>query len=325
MRILITGGSGFVGTQLAQRILESDAPIGEIEQLTLLDIVEPRPEMLQDSRVRAIAGQLGEVLGDIGGVDVVFHLAGVVSGAAEADLDLGMQTNVDDTRALLDHLRSADRATPTKVIFTSTLAVFGVDPSLGAPDVITDDTLPRPQSSYGTQKLIGELLVADYGRRGLITARTVRLQTVAVRPGKPNAAASSFVSGIVREPVDGVRAVCPVPDDIPVALSSPGKTVDALVRAATATDEEWGSRTAVILPGLTTTPRAMLDTLDRLAGEPLSDLVDVVVDPTIAAIVETWPATFDAQRALSLGITAPASVEDVIREYLELVGRPVVG
>lgn len=326
MRVLITGGAGFVGTQLAHRILADGSPVA-VDALTLLDIAEPRPELLADERVRALVGPIGDRLDEIGEVDLVLHLAGVVSGAAEADLDLGMRTNLDDTRALLDLLRAQrdGRDEPATLVFTSTLAVFGRDPELGMAEIIADDTIARPQSSYGTQKLMAELLVADYARRGLLRARQVRLQTVAVRPGAPNAAASSFVSGIVRGPVAGVRAVCPVELDTPISLSSPGATVDALVRAATADDATWGSPTAVVLPGLTTTPRAMLETLDRLAGEPLSDLVDVEVDPAIAAIVSTWPARFDARRAAGLGIEAPASIEAVIAEHLALVGRPVAG
>ncbi|QCR20257.1 NAD-dependent epimerase/dehydratase family protein [Agrococcus sp. SGAir0287] len=323
MRILITGGAGFVGTQLAHRILGLDAPLGRVDSLTLLDIAEPRPELLEDGRVDALVGPIGEQVAHLGPLDVVFHLAGVVSGAAEADLDLGLQTNVDDTRALLDHLRAATErgAEPATFVFSSSLAVFGDDPFLGQPDVIRDDTLPRPQSSYGAQKYMAELLVADYGRRGLVQARTLRLQTVAVRPGAPNAAASSFVSGIVREPVAGVRAPLPVPRDTPITLSSPERTIDALVRAATATADEWGSPTAVMLPGLSTTPAQMLEALDRVSGRPLSDLVDDAIDPAIVAIVETWPAAFAPERAIALGIEAPESVDAVIAEYLALVGE----
>src|SRR6188508_456503 len=192
------------------------------------------------------------------------HLAGVVSGAAEADFDLGMHTNVDGTRAVLEYGRR--HAAPPLVIFSSSLAVFGSDPAIGPVGDVDDDTLPRPQSSYGIQKFIGEQLVADYTRKGFVRGRSVRLMTVSVRPGRPNAAASGFLSGIIREPLAGERARCPVDPQTPVALSSPRRTLEGILRAAAVDDATWGSRTAMNLPALTTTPREMADALDRVAG-----------------------------------------------------------
>ena len=202
-----------------------------------------------------MVGELGAALGELGEVDAVFHLAGVVSGAAEADFDLGLRTNLDGTRALLEYGRQ--HRVPPVFVFTSSLAVFGSDPAIGPIGVVDDDTLPRPQSSYGIQKFIGEQLVADYARKGFVKGRSVRLMTVSVRPGKPNAAASSFLSGIIREPLADERSVCPVPPDTPVALSSPRRTLQGIMLAAEASDASWGSLTAMNLPALTTTPRQM--------------------------------------------------------------------
>ena len=212
--------------------------------------------------MRIATGPLDRVLE--GEADAVFHLAGVVSGAAEADFDLGMRTNIDGTRAVLEYGRRHTVA--PLVVFTSSLAVFGSDPAIGPVGDVDDDTLPRPQSSYGIQKFIGEQLVADYTRKGFVRGRSVRLMTVSVRPGPPNAAASGFLSGIIREPLAGERARCPVDPDTPVALSSPRRSLEGILRAAAVDDATWGSRTAMNLPALTTTPREMARALDRVAG-----------------------------------------------------------
>ncbi|MEU0494050.1 D-erythronate dehydrogenase [Mycobacterium sp. NPDC006124] len=319
-RIAITGGGGFVGAMLARRL--SSQPIGlggrepeEVGEILLLDLVEPPPDVASDPRVRVVLGSLEETLPEMGSVDAIFHLAGVVSGAAEKDFDLGMRTNVDGTRALLERAR-AQPVAPI-VVFSSSLAVFGSDPAIGPIGMVDDDTLPRPQSSYGTQKFIGEQLVADYTRKGFIRGRSVRLMTVAVRPGRPNAAASSFMSGMVREPLGGTRASCPVPRDMPIALSSPRRTLDGLLRAATVDDDTWGSRTAMNLPALTTTPGEMAAALDRVAGSGTSDLVDWTDDPAVAAIVGSWPARFRTPRAERLGLHAEESFDDIVRAYVD--------
>ena len=239
----------------------------------------------------------------------------MVSGAAEADFDLGMATNLDATRAVLEWCRS--RAVPPVLVFSSSIAVFGHDPALPRIEQVTDDTLPRPQTSYGTQKLIGELLVADYARKGFVRGRSVRLMTVSVRPGRPNAAASGFLSGIIREPLAGERAVCPVPPDTPVALSSPRRTLEGLLRAAEVSDELWGSRTAMTLPGITTTPRAMAAALDRVAGAGTSDLIEWREDPAIIAMIEGWPAVFRTDRARALGLAPEESFDDIVQAYID--------
>jgi nucleoside-diphosphate-sugar epimerase len=308
MRVVITGGAGFLGTLLARRLLAG--PV-DVDELVLVDLVAP---VVTDPRVRPVVGELAAVLPELPAADLVCHLAAVVSGAAEADFDLGMRTNVDGTRVLLDRLRG--QRTPPVVVFASSLAVFGSDPALGPIGTVDDDTLPRPQSSYGSQKFIGEQLVADYTRKGFVRGRSVRLMTVSVRPGKPNAAASGFLSGIVREPLAGQRASCPVPPDTPVALSSPRRTLDGIVRAATVTDSTWGSRTAMNLPALSTTPREMAAALDRVAGPGTSALIDWTDDRAIGAIVRSWPSQLVTPRAEALGLTAETSYDDIVRAYV---------
>lgn len=182
--------------------------------------------------------------------------------------------------------------------------------------MIEDNTLPTPQGSYGIQKFVGEQLVADYGRKGFIRARNLGLMTVSVRPGKPNGAASSFFSGMIRKPLAGVRAACPVPPETAVALLSPSRTIEGLLRTAEATDAEWGPRTAMNLPALTTTAGAMADALGRLAGKAVQDLIDWTPDPTIARIVLSWPAHVNSQRAARLGLTADQDFDAIVAEYL---------
>ena len=319
-KIAITGGAGFLGSLLARRLLAGPVTLGgaaptEVDELLLVDLAPPPPDLAGDPRVRVLAGELEELLPQLPDVDACFHLAGVVSGAAEADFDLGMRTNLDGTRALLDHARR--QASPPLLVFSSSLAVFGSDPAIGPVGNVDDDTLPRPQSSYGVQKFIGEQLVADYTRRGFVRGRSVRLMTVSVRPGRPNAAASSFLSGIIREPLAGQPAVCPVPPETPIALSSPRRTLDGLLRAAAVDDTTWGSRTAMNLPALTTTPLEMVAALDRVAGPGVSALVEWVEDPAVVAIVGSWPAHFVTARAERLGLTADRSFDEIIQQYLD--------
>ena len=324
-RVIVTGGAGFIGTLLARRLLAKPVTIGDarpapVDELLLVDLAAPPPDVAADPRVRAVTGDLADVMGELEDADAIFHLAGVVSGAAEADFDLGLRVNVDGTRAVLERARR--HRTPPVVVFSSSLAVFGKDPALpantgGSVGPVGDDTLPRPQSSYGTQKFIGEQLLADYARKGFVRGRAVRLMTVAVRPGKPNAAASSFVSGIIREPLAGLRATCPVPPETPIALSSPRRTLQGILRAAAADDAAWGSRTAMNLPALATTPRSMAEAMDRVVGYAASDLIDWADDPVIGAIVRSWPARVETPRANALGLRPEASFDDVVRAYLD--------
>ena len=318
-RVVVTGGAGFVGTALARRLLAEPLAVGgaapdELGELVLVDLVPPSADVAADRRVRSVVGSLDAVLPQIGTADVVFHLAGVVSGAAEADFDLGMRTNVDAMRALLEHLRA--QPAPPVLVYSSSVAVFGHDPAIGPIGTVDDDTLPRPQTSYGIQKFVGEQFVADYTRKGYLRGRSVRLMTVAIRPGKPNAAASGFVSGIVREPLAGQRARCPVPADTPVALSSPRRTLDGIVRAAAVDDATWGSTTAMNLPALTTTPAELAAAMDRVTGRAASELIDWTPDPVIEAMVRTWPARIETPRARRMGLAPETSVDNVVREYV---------
>ncbi|WP_229706310.1 D-erythronate dehydrogenase [Micromonospora sonchi] len=319
---MITGGAGFLGTLLARRLLAGEVGVGgaaprRVKELVLVDLVAPQPDLLADPRVTPMTGAMEAQLPTVGTADLVFHLAGVVSGAAEADFDLGMATNVDGTRALFEWARRLPA--PPVLVFSSSLAVFGTNSAGEAVETVRDDTLPTPQSSYGAQKFIGEQLLADYTRKGFVRGRSVRLMTVSVRPGKPNAAASSFLSGIIREPIAGQRANCPVPPDTAIALSSPSRTIDGLIRAAEVDDVTWGSRTALNLPALTTTPGDMVEALERVAGAGTSGLIDWTEDPAVFAIVGRWPARFITKRAESLGLLPPPDFDALIREYLSTI------
>jgi nucleoside-diphosphate-sugar epimerase len=327
-QIVITGGAGFLGVRLARTLLAqgqlalaggAPLPIGRI---TLVDRAEPPADLLADPRVSVLVGDLKQLLEENKAsahvvteeTAIVFHLAAAVSAECEADFDLGMRSNLAATLALLERCRSLQ--TRPMVVFASSLAVFGDAPGLPLPPAIEDNTLPTPQSSYGIQKFIGEQLVADFTRKGFVQGRNVRLMTVSVRPGRPNGAASSFLSGMIREPLAGVRAVCPVAPDTAVALSSPARTIDGLICAAQTSDAAWGPRTGLNLPALTTSPAEMAAALERVAGRAATELIDWTPDPAISAIVRTWPARIHSVRAHGLGLLADASFDDIIRDYI---------
>jgi nucleoside-diphosphate-sugar epimerase len=326
MRVVITGGFGFIGTQLAAALLEAGAFRGQsIDTLVLADRFVPASGPAStDARVEVVQGDLLDCLETVfrEPVDLVVHLASAVSAESEADFDLGMRANLESTRALLDAARSqSDSGGPVPVfVFSSSVAVYGSDPALPLPNTVRESTLAAPQSSYGTQKLICEQLVADYTRKGFIDGRVVRLMTVAIRPGKPNAAASGFLSGIIREPLAGIVATCPVRPDLRVALSSPRRTVEGILRVATASrgdgPGQLGGRIAVNLPALTVSVREMLDTLRRVAGSAVADLVAVAPDGDVEAIVGSWPAVFDNTRAAALGLRPDPDFESVVLQYL---------
>ena len=321
MNVLITGGGGFIGSRLARALLDRGKLGGRaIERVVLADQVSPRPELTSDKRVETRVGPLlgqCEALGKEG-FDSVFHLASAVSGECEADFDLGLRSNLDTTRALLDALRAATvrGGKPAKLVFSSSVAVFGPDPSMPLPARVGDSTLPAPQTSYGTHKLICEHLVADYSRKGYIDGRSARLMTVTVRPGRPNGAASSFFSGIVREPLAGVESICPVSPDVSHAVTSVARTVEGLIAVYEASVEQLGGRLGLNLPAVNVTVAEMLAALEEVAGPEVRERVRFVRDEVIAGIVANWPKGATAARAARLGLTADKSFADIIRQYI---------
>jgi len=322
MHILITGGAGFLGTLLARTLLARGALRGvAIQSLVLADLVESRDAALRaDARVASRAGDLLAQLPTLmeRPFDAVFHLASAVSAECEADFELGLRSNLDTTRALLDACRVQSTRTGQAPLFffSSSVAVYGSDPALPLPPVVDDRTLPTPQSSYGIHKFVCEQLVADYTRKGTIDGRCARLMTVSVRPGKPNGAASSFLSGIVREPLAGSEAVCPVDRGTAVALASPANTVAGILAVAEAAREDFGGRTALNLPALTVTVEQMLQALADVAGADCVARVRFAPDPAVARIVGGWPSRFESARAAHLGLRADPDFRSVVLQYM---------
>ena len=310
MNILITGGGGFIGSRIAAALQERHPDA----RITLLDMAFP-PGVAQ--RFECLEGDMASpvilekaIVG--GAVDTIFHLAAVVSGGAEADFDLGYHVNMDGTRNLLEACRNLPR--PPKVVYASSVAAFGGK----LPDVLDDTTTPAPQTSYGTQKVIGEYLVADFTRKGMVDGRSLRLPTIVVRPGKPNLAASSFASGIIREPLAGELAECPVPPETGVWILSPRRVVEAFLHAHDLPADAWPTTRVVNLPGITLTVREMLDAMGRVAGAQAVERVKFVPDTRIQGIVKTWPVRFRTERAGAMGFRADAGFDEIVRDHLAL-------
>jgi D-erythronate 2-dehydrogenase len=327
VNVVITGGAGFLGSRLARGLLAAGSlelagsTARPLSRVTLIDQVPAPEDLAADERVAAICGDVGELLepgragrGALANADVIFHLAAAVSAECEADFDLGIRANLHATESLLAACRALE--TRPVVVFSSSAAVFGTSADHPLPPVVDDQTLPNPQTSYGTQKFMCEQLLADYTRKGFLRGRAVRLPTVSVRPGRPNAAASGFMSSIIREPLAGQRATCPVDPQTEVVLTSPTRAVSGLLTAATSADQDWGGRTAVNLPALSVTVADMAAALERIAGPEVSALIDWDLDPAVARIVTGWPARIQAGRAARLGLTPDPDFGSIIKMHL---------
>jgi nucleoside-diphosphate-sugar epimerase len=319
MHIVITGGAGFLGSRLARQLLQRGTLTGrdgkqqEIERITLLDVAPA--EGFDDPRIEPVTGDIADpaVIEHAITADTqsIFHLAAIVSGHAETDFDLGMKINFDATRVILERARALGGK--SRVVFTSSVAVFG-----GAlPAVVPDHMLLMPQSSYGAQKVMGELLVNDYSRKGYIDGRALRMPTISVRPGAPNKAASSFASGIIREPLSGQPAVCPVGPDTRMWLMSPRQAIANLIHGHEIDGAELGLARFLSIDGLCVTVREMVDALEQVAGPEVARLIEWKEDEAIKRIVNSWPGAFEAKRAKALGFTADANFADIVRAHIE--------
>jgi nucleoside-diphosphate-sugar epimerase len=314
VHILILGGGGFLGNRLAKELIQNGGLTkGAPSHLTLVDMAFPE-DSLYDSRVEYIKADFSDEATMTNILqqhpDVIFHLAAIVSGEAERNLELGMKINFHASLQLLELCRKL--AIRPRIVFASSCAVFGGDVSR----VITDETAAKPRSSYGTQKAMVELLMNDYSRRGFVDARSLRLPTIAVRPGKPNAATSSFVSSIIREPLHGKKATYPVPPESPFWILSPERVIRNFIHAASIDENLLGDDRVINLPGLTVTVREMINSLEQITGPEVTRLISHEPDAFLQRIVLTWPPYFETLRADKLGFVSDSSVEEIIRSYM---------
>ncbi len=316
MKVLVTGAAGFLGSRLVRAILSGASGY---ERVTAVVAADTSTCPIDDSRLQARVGSIVDrefaesiVDPDVG---VVFHLAAVLSGQSEAEFDTGLRVNLDGTRRLLDACRA--RAKSPRFVFSSTVAVFGGR----LPPVVPETLALRPQTSYGVEKAMVELLVSEYSRRGFVDAVVCRLATITVRPGKPNSALSSFVSGIIREPLAGIETTCPVPLDTPLWVSSPRTVTANLLHAGSLNASAIGYDRLLNLPGISVTAGDMLDSLQRVGGPAARARVRVERDDRVATAMLGWPAALDATRALSLGFVADGDADAIVREYLKDAGQ----
>ena len=321
MKVFITGGGGFLGYRLALRLLERktlagpDGKPAPISQIKLMDAAFP-PNA--DPRLVCVKGDIAEPGAIAAAMDAdtnsVFHLAAVVSSGAEADFDLGYRVNLDGTRNLLEACRKL-KAAP-RLVFSSSLAVFGGK----LPAVVDDSITPNPQTSYGTQKVIGEYLVTDYSRKGFLDGRSLRLPTIVVRPGKPNLASTSFASGMFREPLNGVVCECPVDDTVEMWILSPAKVLDAFVHAHDLPASAWGTNRAISLPGITFSLKEGVEALRRIAGDEVAARVVFKPVDRIQNMIKTFPARFKTPRALEMGFSADTGIDAILKDYIASEG-----
>jgi nucleoside-diphosphate-sugar epimerase len=316
MHVLITGAAGMIGRKLSARLVKDGQLNGQkIDRLTLIDVVAPEKPTGFGGAAELSASDLsspGAAAKAIAGKpDVIFHLAGVVSGEAETDFDKGYRVNLDGTRALLEEVRAAGYK--PKVVFTSSIAVYGAP----FPASIADEFQLTPLTSYGTQKAICELLLADYNRRGILEGVGIRLPTICVRPGKPNSAASGFFSGIIREPLAGQEALLPVSERVRHTHASPRSAVGFLIHAAGLTREQLGPRINLAMPGVSCTVGEQIDALRRVAGDKVAARIRRHPDELVQRIVSGWAERLDAKRARDLGFKAEANFDDIVRAHIE--------
>ncbi len=320
MKVLVIGAAGMIGRKLLEQVAKTPDILGaSVSSLTLVDVIEPAaPAALADkAKCQALDlstdGAAEALIAER--PDIIFNLAAVVSGEAEADFDKGYRVNLDGGRALLEAIRHKGQrdAYKPRLIFASSVAVFGAP----FPEKIGDEFFTTPLTSYGTQKAIIELLIADYSRRGIIDGVSIRLPTICVRPGKPNAAASGFFSNILREPLVGQEAVLPVDDSVRHWFASPRAAVGFFTHAATLDLAKVGPRRSLMMPGLSATVADQIAALENVAGPKATALIRREPDATIQGIVAGWPCDFDPKRAIELGFTAETSFEEIIRIHIE--------
>jgi D-erythronate 2-dehydrogenase len=319
VNVVITGAAGFLGNRLTDALLAkgvlraADGRDQPIDRITLVDVVDPQRR--DDPRVVRITGDVtdGSLLERAidANASAIFHLAAIVSGMAEADFDLGMRVNIDASRALLDACRNTGHC--PRFVFTSSIAIFGGE----LPGAVPETWAVRPQTSYGMQKAVTELLINDYTRRGFVDGRVLRMPTISVRPGRPNAAASSFASSIIREPLNGEEAICPVPAETRMWLLSPGAAIECLIAAHDLPGDALGTNRTLNVPGLSVTVTEMVAALERQAGPDVTARIRWQIDPRIERIISTWPAALDASRALALGFPRDDSFDTVIRRHMD--------
>jgi nucleoside-diphosphate-sugar epimerase len=317
---MILGAAGMVGRKLTHQLVRAGQLGGkEMTTLSLVDVMEPEKLAGFPGDIRVAVADLsapGAANSCVGTrPDVIFHLAAIVSGEAEADFEKGYRINLDGTRQLFEAIRceSAKAAYQPRVVFASSIAVFGAP----FPQVIGDEFFTTPLTSYGTQKAIVELLLADYSRRGFLNGVGVRLPTICIRPGKPNKAASSFFSNILREPLSGQEAVLPVSEDVRHWHASPRAAVGFLTHAATMDLQPLGARRTLTMPGLSATVKEQIEALRRVAGDKAVALIRREPDPAIARMVAGWAQAFAADRAIALGFRAESSFDEIIRIHIE--------